>query len=74
MASRMRWNLFLPTPERIRSPIINTKDYGSLILLNIKGDIVNLMRETKYNWRLKFYVWKKCMVFIFLVEPSITMR
>lgn len=30
--------------------------------------------ETKYNWRLKFYVWKKCMVFIFLVEPSITMR
>gem|GEM_PF-6107076 len=32
------------------------------------------MRETKYNWRLKFYVWKKCMVFIFLVEPSITMR
>lgn len=70
----MRWNLFLPTPERIRSPIINTKDFGSLILLNIKGDIVNLMRETKYNWRLKFYVWKKCMVFIFLVEPSITMR
>lgn len=40
MASRMRWNLFLPTPERIRSPIINTKDFGSLILLNIKGDIV----------------------------------
>lgn len=53
MASRMRWNLFLPTPERIRSPIINTKDFGSLILLNIKGDIVNLMRETKYNWRLE---------------------
>ena len=74
MVSRMRWSSFHPTLRKIQSHIINIRDFGSLIPLNIKEDTVNLMRGTKCNWLLKFYVWKRCMAYIFLMAHFITMR